>query len=291
MTAHRSTVRAGLAVLGLLAVLTAGCTSSGDSSPSGSAAVGSADPAAGSPRSTSSPGAAQGADGAKSTSASVLSPRKVVTASVEVRVRDLGDATARVRSLAAAPQIVLADEQVTRDHGDGRATFTLRLPPEVLDRTIDDVVGLGTELRRSQSADDVELTLVDLQSRATTQQASVTRVQQLLGSAKNLSDVIALEGALTQRTGDLESLQAQRTSLQGQVERATLSVTLLGGDAALDRSAGFIGGLGGGWHALTASAGLALAVLGAVLPFAVLAAVVGVPAWVLLRRHRRARRS
>lgn len=286
MTAHRSTVRAGLAVLGLLAVLTAGCTGSGDSSSAGSSAGSAAAGAAPAQGPTSS----QGADSAKSAVA-VLSPRKVVTASVEVRVANLGAATARIRSLATTSQIVLADEQVTHDNGDGRATFKLRLPPDVLERTITDVVGLGTELRRAQTADDVELTLVDLESRVTTQQASVTRVQQLLSSAKNLPDVIALEGALTTRTGDLESLQAQRKSLQGQVDLATLSVTLLGGDAAVDRSAGFTGGLSGGWHALTASARVALAVLGAVLPFAVLAAVIGIPAWVLLRRRRRASRS
>lgn len=285
MTAHRSTVRAGLAVLGLLAVLTAGCTGSSDSSSAGSAADGAA-PAQ---RPASAP--AQGAGSPKSAVA-VLSPRKVVTASVEVRVGNLGDATARMRSLAATSQIVLADEQVTQDNGNGRATFTLRLPPEVLNGTLTDVVALGTELRRAQTADDVELTLVDLESRVRTQQASVTRVQQLLSSAKNLPDVIALEGALTTRTGDLESLQAQRKSLQGQVDLATLNVTLLGGDAVVvDRAAGFTGGLSGGWHALTASARVALAVLGAVLPFAVLAAVIGVPAWVLLRRRRRASRS
>lgn len=289
MTVHRSTVRAGLAVLGLLAVLTAGCTGSSDSSSAGSTAGSSAGSAA--PAQSPASASAQGAGSAKS-AAAVMSPRKVVTASVEVRVANLGDATARMRSLATPSQIVLADEQVTHDNGHGRATFTLRLPPDVLGRTITDVVALGTELRRAQTADDVELTLVDLESRVRTQQASVTRVQQLLSSAKNLPDVIALEGALTTRTGDLESLQAQRKSLQGQVDLATLNVTLLGGDAVVvDRAAGFTGGLSGGWHALTASARVALAVLGAVLPFAVLAAVIGVPAWVLLRRRRRASRS
>lgn len=291
MTAHRSTVRAGfagLAVLGLLAVLTAGCTGSSDSSSARSAAGSSAGGAA--PAQSPGSASAQGAGSPKS-AAAVLSPRKVVTASVEVRVANLSDAAARIRSLATPSQIVLADEQVTHDNGKGRATFTLRLPPDVLGRTITDVVALGTELRRAQTADDVELTLVDLESRVRTQQASVTRVQQLLSSAKNLPDVIALEGALTTRTGDLESLQAQRKRLQGQVDLATLNVTLLGGDVVVGRAAGFTGGLSGGWHALTATARVALAVLGAVLPFAVVAAVIGIPARVLLRRRRRASRS
>ncbi|MBC7638634.1 MAG: DUF4349 domain-containing protein, partial [Rhodoferax sp.] len=48
----------------------------------------------------------------------------------------------------------------------------------------------------------------------------------------------------------------------------------------------FVEGLRGGWQAMLASVAVALRVLGALLPFGVLAALVGVSVTVLLRRRR-----
>jgi predicted lipid-binding transport protein (Tim44 family) len=52
---------------------------------------------------------------------------------------------------------------------------------------------------------------------------------------------------------------------------------------------GFLAGLAGGWHALAAVAAGAFTVVGAVLPFAVLLVLLGVPAWLLVRRLLRRR--
>jgi hypothetical protein len=54
---------------------------------------------------------------------------------------------------------------------------------------------------------------------------------------------------------------------------------------------GFLAGLRNGWAAFTGSVSVLLTVLGAVLPFAVLAAVIGVPVWLWLRRRRASRQD
>jgi Flp pilus assembly protein TadB len=99
-----------------------------------------------------------------------------------------------------------------------------------------------------------------------------------------------LENEVNRRTADLESLQARRTSVQEQVDRATVTVVLrLPGGAPQEDRAGFLGGLEAGWDALTTSGAVLLVVVGALLPWAALLALVGVPLWWWLRR-RRARR-
>ena len=57
-------------------------------------------------------------------------------------------------------------------------------------------------------------------------------------------------------------------------------------DRVKEPATGFLAGLKGGWEAFTASVVVVLTAVGAVLPFAVAAAVVGLPLWWALRRRR-----
>ena len=148
-------------------------------------------------------------------------------------------------------------------------------------------------LDRQQSADDVTADVVDVASRVATAQASLARVRALLDKAASIGDVVALEGELTRREADLESLQARQRTLADQTTLSTVNLSLLSKDAAApvpveDRS-GFLGGLARGWDAFTASGTALLTVVGAVLPFVGLAAVLGLLALPLLRRRRTGR--
>jgi hypothetical protein len=58
-----------------------------------------------------------------------------------------------------------------------------------------------------------------------------------------------------------------------------------------DDDNGFLAGLAAGWHGLkTFTSGLAT-IVGAALPFALVAAVLGIPLWLLVRRSMRTRRE
>jgi hypothetical protein len=152
--------------------------------------------------------------------------------------------------------------------------------------------GVGKEISRAATAQDVTGDLADLQSRVATQRASVARIRALLAKAGSLRDVVLLESEVTKREAELEALQARQAALADRADLATLTVDLRTSVAAAavraeERSA-FLTGLDGGWQALVASTGVVLTILGGLLPFAVVAALVGVPVLVLLRRRRRA---
>ena len=87
--------------------------------------------------------------------------------------------------------------------------------------------------------------------------------------------MVSVEGELSRRTTELESLQARQRALAGQVNYATITLQLKADRAAApappaDRG-GFAGGLRDGWHAFTAALGWVLTAVGALLPFLLLA--------------------
>ncbi len=313
--------RAARGAAALLAALTLVACSGGNSdSSSGSSGAGaSSDQAAGGRAATQGAALAAGSvagsaadSAARSTQqltakAAALEPRRQVrTGDLAVRVRDVDAAVARVRSLAVSADGYVGDERTVTDPGQpgagasraGSGTssqLTLRVPEANLDAVMTQVAGLGTLLSRSTSSTDVSGTYVDTQARLQTQRESVARVRALLGRATTIGQVVQVEGQLAGRTAELEALEARLANLDDQTTLATLKVSLTppvaAATAATVQDATFLSGLRGGWHALGAGVSAALVVLGAVLPFAAVAAVVGVPVWLARRRRVRAAAS
>jgi hypothetical protein len=315
----RQRVVAACGVLLLAGALTAcggGASGNGDSASAGSAAADTAGgdaaarAAAPAPSRDAGDGAgyapAEGGSGGKddapqtSTAARVLpSDRDVVyTGSISVRVTDIRRATDRVESLAlGANGIVFAEESSTnpRHPRYGDATLTIRVPPTAFGPTLDAVGRLGRELDRQRSAEDVTTQVTDKTSRLRTQQRSVDRVRVLLSRAKTIGEVVQVESELSRREADLESLEAQLKKLDDLTSLATIDVHLTAPQPAAvvkppkdDSELGFLSGLRGGWDAFVAIVLVALTVLGALVPFVLAAALIGVPLLLVWRSRRRA---
>jgi hypothetical protein len=253
-------------------------------------------------------GPAGASGGSKSGSAAFsLGPKLTKSASLDLRVKDISAAAAQVRAIATGLQALVLSEQIGKGgagsprplpsngapSGDvndvgGFGTLTLSVPSDKLDTALDQLSNakIGTVLQRNTSSQDVTSQYVDTQSRLKTMTASVARVQALMAKANDLGQVVQLEGELSRREADLESLQSQMDALKTGVERSTLAVSLStpGNDPV--SASGFTAGLRSGWDAFTASASGLFKALGAVLPFAVFFALVGAPIWWSLR-HRR----
>ena len=303
---RRRTYLALTALAGAVLAL-AGC--SGQAS-SGTAAAGTTEgagsAAAGSPAVPGGVGSAAGSTGggadagapAGAADVKALAPRVIRTAQVVVEVEgQLADAAARVRAVAGALRGAVSSETTTYADGAGQSVLVLRVPEPDLDRALALVTGeggVGRELNRTTSAQDVTGDIADLESRVATQRASVARVRALLASAKSLSDVVLLESELSKREADLAAVEARRAALADQADLATLTVDLRTPAAlpppAAKQEPPFLRGLHSGWDAVTASTTVVVTVLGALLPVAVVAALVGGPVlWVLRRRRAGAR--
>ncbi|HEY4315024.1 MAG TPA: DUF4349 domain-containing protein [Actinomycetes bacterium] len=301
---HLSALAASAAVVVVaLSACSSGSSGGGGANTAGSAALDSA-PRAAAPA-TAGPAKSSGqsafGNGAVTNTAARIVPvtRSIVyTGSITVRVQDLTDAVNRAEALANGSGGLVAQEQTTEDprhRGYGQATLTLRVPPADFGHTLDALGDLGRELDRSRSAEDVTTQVADVDSRVRSAQASVARVRTLLSRATTVGEVVRIESELSQRESDLESLQAQQKALAGLTDLATVAVTLVTPahhvapvQPAHHRELGFVAGLKGGWDAFAAAVTVALTVLGAVTPFALVVTLVGFPALMLLRRRRSA---
>jgi hypothetical protein len=314
----RSTVVLGVAAG--LSVLLAGCSStssktSATSMPQASSSAGgpdanyaggvSAAPATAAAPSAAGPSAAASAPAAapghKTTSSTYLKDRKVIfTADITVRAKDVKAAAGTVRQIAEGRGGLVFAEQLNEaskdpeNPGVASATMTLKVAPDpaTFGEVLDQIGRIGTELGRNQHADDVTAQVVDVDSRVAAANASLARLRTLFDHAGTVGDLASVENEIAQRESDLDSLLSQQRVLSSQTAFATITVNLIAAPTgavvvAAKKKAhviGFVRGLRSGWHAFTqAVSGVATAV-GALLPFIVLLAVIGI-AGVYLRRR------
>ncbi|MEU1407120.1 DUF4349 domain-containing protein [Streptomyces sp. NPDC005728] len=225
-----------------------------------------------------------------------LTPSAIIrTASLTVEVKDVPKALDEARTTAESAGGYVGNETTSRDsEGHERTRVVLRVPTAKYDEVLAGLQGTGKLVERSAKAEDVTDQVVDVDSRIRSQRASVARIRELMDRATKLSDVVTLEGELSSREADLEALLAQQASLKDRTSLATITLSLsetpVKKAASEDDTPGFVDALAGGWHVfVTMLRWIALA-LGAVLPFAALAALL-VLLWLRVVRPRLARRA
>ncbi|ALU96819.1 MULTISPECIES: DUF4349 domain-containing protein [Streptomyces] len=301
----RSFVRARAAlVAGSLGLLLAvgGCGASGDSSDGAKAADGKAAPREGF---TDEGGAAasaapeEQADGKAAGKKAAPKPggtHVIRTATLSVEVKSVPKAVAAARGAAEGAGGLVASENTERlDDTYETSHLVLRVPQERFQEVLRELAGSGKLLSRTSNAKDVTDQVVDVESRISTQRASVARVRELMDQAEKISDVVALEGELSSRQSDLESLLAQQASLKDRTSLATITLDLTppdapGDDGSKDEDPGFLDALGGGWDAFVTMLRWIAVAFGAAFPF-LLTAALAVVVWRVLRKRKADRRA
>lgn len=242
---------------------------------------------------------AQGYDGDAATSGTTSQARASVgqklvrRANLQLKVKGLTEAAARIRSIAAQQQGGVLSEELysgaEAEHTSG--TITISVPSNSLDATIALIEKVGDVQLRNSSSEDVTGTYVDTEARVKSMTASVARIRELLAKASTVTDLVALENELSQRQAELDGLTAQLANLKDSVTMSPITVSLSTDDFEPVAAGGFLSGLKSGWSAFTSSLAVLVTVVGAVLPFAVTVGIVATPIIWWLRRRRTARPS
>ncbi|MGW3313486.1 DUF4349 domain-containing protein [Streptomyces sp. NPDC001073] len=270
----------------------AGC-SGGASEKSSSASDAGGDAKAAAPDTARQEGAAGSGNARNTKAVPKLTASSIIrTASLSVRVKDVPKALDEARTTTENAGGFVGNESTTRDgQGHERTQVVLRVPSDKYDEVLADLEGAGRLLQRSAKAQDVTDQVVDVESRIASQRASVARVRELMDRATKLSDVVELEGELSTRESDLEALLAQQASLKDRTSLATITLSLsqtpVAKAAAKDDGPGFVDAVAGGWHVFVTMLRWIALSLGAVLPFAAVAAL-ALFVWLRLVRPRRA---
>ena len=171
------------------------------------------------------------------------------------------------------------------------STITVQVPSNKLDEALERLADFGTTEHRIINSLDVTEEVVDIDSRVKTMRESIARLNALMEKSGSLADIAAIEGELTKRQAELESLLARQKALATQVEMSQIEITLVPKGAEYVRPNPFVEGLQRGWYAFTESIVVMIIVVGALLPFAIVVAVIVVPLVTWIRRRRAARRK
>ncbi|MGC9538811.1 DUF4349 domain-containing protein [Streptomyces sp. UG1] len=297
-------VRPVQALAGLLlatALALTGCSGAADSGGDSSAAKSEVAPAEaqadareGASDGSSGSGSGSGSGADKATPAKVAPSHIIRTASLTVQVKDVPKALDEARTTTENAGGYIGDETTTRDgEGRERTRIVLRVPVDRYAEVLAELEGAGKLLERSAKAQDVTDQVVDVESRIKSQRASVARIRELMDRATRLSDVVTLEGELSSRQADLEALLAQQESLKDRTSLATITLSLsetpVKKAAKDDDDPGFLDALAGGWNAFVTMLRWLAVAFGAVLPFAVVTALL-VLLWLKVLRPRLPRR-
>jgi hypothetical protein len=269
-----------------------GRSAAGGAAAAPSAAAGPVNGAAGIAAPGARPPAASGqADAAK---LAPVSQSIIYTANLTVEVRGAMAAAARAASYAAGAGGYTAGEKAEAGSRRQRAqvSLTLKIPVAGYQAALAALGRLGRQTALSQQSADVTQQVADVSSRVTSEQGEIAQLRGLLSRTASVTGLLQVQQQLSSDESQLESLQAQQRALDHETTYATITVLLLGPQprlAVAHRPArhGFGAGLAAGWHGLAHATAWLLTAVGAVLPFAVVIAVLGGLGYAA--RHRLAR--
>ena len=279
---------------GCSAASSSSANSSGASSSYGAAqtAAGQAVPApalapAGSAARKSAPG------GAGTTARLAPASSIIYTAQLTVRADNVGSAAAQAAQIAEAVGGYVSNETASAnpDHpSEATASVQLKIPVASYPATLGQLASrLGTQLSLQQQAQDVTQQVADVNSQVTSDEAAIAQLRALLSRTGSVGDLLSVQNQINDEESSLESMQAQQRALSHETTYATVTLTLLGPKAKplVHRPKApptLAGGFGAGWHALRVTVSWTLAFLGAIAPFAAIAAIAG---YVIYRSRRR----
>lgn len=225
-----------------------------------------------------SPTAEQAAEG----SGSAVERSVITTGYLYLTVEAPLEAAAEAARIAdrAGGRVDGRTEYAPEERGYASAELILRLPSATLTATLDELRALGEVEELSLQSSDVTREVQDIDARISALSSSVTRLLALQDAAATVEDLIDLETAISDRQGQLESLEAQQRYLADQVDLSTIRLTL-GSDATApaDEPDTFLTGLIAGWESLVAVGSGLLILTGVLLPWL---AVLGVLALVVV---------
>ena len=220
---------------------------------------------------------------ARLTRITVPSQSIIYTADLVLRVNNVTTVAAVATGIVTGAGGYVAGEQTNQRQGTTpQVSLTLKIPVAAYYATLSHLAGLGHQLAFGEHAVDVTQQVADVTSRVASTEAAIRQLRALLSRAGSIPALLTVQDQINSQESDLEALLAQQQALAHETSYATVSVVLIGHHPRIvkhhHKKAGtrhnFVTGLSAGWHALTTAVSWALTVLGAILPFAVILAVI-----------------
>lgn len=111
-------------------------------------------------------------------------------------------------------------------HSYRNADYLIRIPSAQFEVFLKDTEGFGTVVSSNKNAADISDSYYDTESRLNTAKAKLARLQELLASAQNMSDIITLENEIANVQHDIDALSGKLKSMDSEVDYAMVTIDL-----------------------------------------------------------------
>lgn len=220
----------------------------------------------------------------------------IIEMHVVLSSEDIGRSVASISASASQLGGGVASSSVdygvpTVDDRPGHAVLVVKVPPDQLDRLLSGLDATGTVRSIEQSAQDVTEQLVDLDVRIENARESVANVRDFMEQATDLNQLVTLESELTFRQTELERLEAQQRNLSERVALSTVTIEVVPTssipEVADDNDESLGDAVSDGWRAFATFLFAVVYVLAVLMPFLIVAGMVGAIGWLVVRHRRR----
>lgn len=174
------------------------------------------------------PGAADGDTGNRDVAYLAGAPDLLIikTGSLVLQVTGIDAAVAAASQQITALGGYASGSDRSGDDESDQATVTFRIPAANWDQALAGLRALGTKVLGERSAtEDVTTQVVDLGARIKNLQATEHALQGIMARAVEIKDVLSVQAELTTVRGQIEQMTAEKAHLEAQAAMSTLAVT------------------------------------------------------------------
>lgn len=235
-----------------------------------------------------------GSDGAAARTASVQESKILYTATLELETKTYDETRAALEAaLTGAGGYAESYSESSRSERARSLTLTARVPEETYEAFLTAAAETGNLVNRSERAEDVTASYMDVAARLEQMEARRTRLLELQAQAGTLADLLEIEASLSEVQYEIESWQQQLNWYDDQVESCTVTIYLNEVKTYTPSQESFAGRLAGafgeGWSAFLEGGQDLLVFLASAWPVVgiLAAAVGGFFGWRRVRRWKR----
>lgn len=106
-------------------------------------------------------------------------------------------------------------------------SLSMRVPSGKLDQFLTGMGGIGRMTNRSESTQDMTVQYADNEARLQTLRDKMTRLNELMAKAENVSDLVEIESAIADTQYQIDSYETSQRSIDRRVDMSAVSVTVV----------------------------------------------------------------
>jgi len=155
----------------------------------------------------------------------------IITVNMSAETDDLDTMTAALQEKISALGGFVESQNIYNgsryeDRRYRSASLTIRIPADNVDQFTESIEGISNVVRKEKNLEDVTLSYVDTESRMNALKTEEARLLELLAQAENMSDLLEIEGRLTDVRGELEQVGSRMRLYDNQIDYATIYLSI-----------------------------------------------------------------